>query len=155
MVLNVKHRWGLEIYATSFRGGQHYSGGGGIMGVSESADAQNMWDLQTLQCDRPPQQSSVSAIQTMVGLFNHRRTSVPAICLHTPTVQTLCHTHTLLPLPKHTTTPLSYMYQHRLCRHANSTLVLIFTCFHWLKSLVIGINVVHFGKTLVKLCDLQ
>lgn len=76
---------------------------------SEGVLVLGTWDLQTLQCDGPPQQSTLSVMQTMVGLFNHRRTSVPAICLHTPTVQTLCctntHTHThhcCQPLTRHT-----------------------------------------------------
>lgn len=96
--------FGHKLFVTSFNGWRDCSRGSGIMGVRGSFGAQNMWDLQTLQCDGPPQQSAFSVTQTMVGLFNHRRTSVPAICLHTPTVQTLCdthtHTQTLLPPPK-------------------------------------------------------
>lgn len=48
--------------------------------------------LQTRQGDDLPQQSEVSVTETMVGLFNHRRRSVEAICLHARTEQTLCYT---------------------------------------------------------------
>lgn len=72
---------------------------------SEGGPVLRTWDLQTLQCDGPPQQSTLSVTQTMVGLFSHRRTSVPAICLHTPTVQTLCHANSHIteanPQPTH------------------------------------------------------